>query len=342
MSMAKEPANVLDVRDLTLHFPIRRGVLQRVRGQVRAVDGVSFSMSRGETLGLVGESGCGKSSLGRAILRLHEPSGGTVSMLGQDVVHTGRKGLRRLRRHAQMIFQDPFASVNPRMRVSDIVAEPMEIHGIGTSMDRRRKVVEALEVVGISPTVQDRYPHEFSGGQLQRIGIARAIALRPDFVVLDEPVSALDVSIQAQILNLLMDLQGELGLTYLFVAHDLGVVRQVADRIAVMYLGQLVEVTTRDALYTSPRHPYTGALLSAIPIPDPVLERKRKRIILKGDVPSPANPPSGCRFRTRCWLRESLGNPEVCEEVMPELRVLPDGSHARCHFAEETSRMMPS
>jgi peptide/nickel transport system ATP-binding protein/oligopeptide transport system ATP-binding protein len=335
-------STVLEVRDLKLYFPVRRGVLQRVRAWVRAVDGVSFSMSYGETLGLVGESGSGKSTLGRAILRLYEPSEGAVSVLGHDVVRSGKKGLRQLRRNAQMIFQDPFASVNPRMQIDDIVAEPMEIHGIGTPSERRRRVAEALDLVGISPTAHDRYPHEFSGGQLQRIGIARAIALKPAFVILDEPVSALDVSIQAQILNLLMDLQGELGLTYLFVAHDLGVVRQVADRIAVMYLGQIVEVGSRERIYTSPGHPYTAALLSAVPIPDPALERRRKRIILVGDVPSPVKPPNGCRFHTRCWLRERLGRPEVCERTVPVLRVLSDGSEVRCHFPDETSGAMAS
>jgi peptide/nickel transport system ATP-binding protein/oligopeptide transport system ATP-binding protein len=233
-----------------------------------------------------------------------------------------------------MIFQDPYASVNPRMRIGDLVAEPLQIHGIGSLVERRSRVLEMLEVVGIRASARNRFPHEFSGGQLQRVGIARALILRPEFIVLDEPVSALDVSIQAQILNLLDDLQGEYGLTYLFVAHDLGVVRQVSTRIAVMYLGQIVELADRDAIYGRPSHPYTAALLSAVPVPDPVKERSRRRIILKGDIPSPAAPPGGCRFHTRCWLREKLGRPERCETEMPELRQVADGTQARCHFAE--------
>lgn len=331
---APERDPIITVADLMLHYPVRRGALQRVSGYVRAVDGVSFSIQPGETLGLVGESGCGKSSLGRAILRLREPTSGSVRLHGEDVTSAGKTGLRRIRRHAQMIFQDPYASVNPRMRIGDLVAEPLQIHGIGSLAERRSRVLEMLEVVGIRASARNRFPHEFSGGQLQRVGIARALILRPEFIVLDEPVSALDVSIQAQILNLLDDLQGEYGLTYLFVAHDLGVVRQVSTRIAVMYLGQIVELADRDAIYGRPSHPYTAALLSAVPVPDPVKERSRRRIILKGDIPSPAAPPGGCRFHTRCWLREKLGRPERCETELPELRQVADGNQVRCHFAE--------
>lgn len=327
--------DLLSVEGLALHYPIRRGALQRVVGHVRAVDGVSFSVVRGETLGLVGESGCGKSSLARAILRLQEPTSGTVVLQGEDVTAASARGLRKLRRQAQMIFQDPYASVNPRMRVADIVAEPLIIHGVGSAAEQRERVTETLEVVGIRASARNRFPHEFSGGQLQRVGIARALVLRPEFIVLDEPVSALDVSIQAQILNLLDDLQQQYQLTYLFVAHDLGVVRQVATRIAVMYLGQIVELADRDELYRQPRHPYTSALLSAVPIPDPAKERTRRRIILRGDLPSPAAPPQGCRFHTRCWLREELGRPERCVAEMPELRQIGGGSYSRCHFAEE-------
>ena len=327
--------DLLSVEALTLHYPIRRGVLQRVRGHVRAVDGVSFTVRRGETLGLVGESGCGKSSLARAILRLQEPTSGTVRLQGDDVTAAKAGGLRKLRRHAQMVFQDPFASVNPRMRVADIIAEPMRIHGVGSATEQRDRVEETLEVVGLRPSTRHRFPHEFSGGQLQRVGIARALVLRPDFIVLDEPVSALDVSIQAQILNLLDDLQQKFQLTYLFVAHDLGVVRQVSTRIAVMYLGQIVELAERDELYRQARHPYTAALMSAVPIPDPARERTRRRIILRGDLPSPAAPPQGCRFHTRCWLRDELGRPERCVAEMPELRQIDQGRYARCHFVED-------
>ncbi len=326
---------VLDVQDLRVHFPIRRGLLQRVGGYVRAVDGVSFSVARGEILGLVGESGCGKSTLGRSILRLRKPTAGRVLIMGQDVVRLRGRPLREMRRHAQIVFQDPYASVNPRMAVGDIVREPLEIHDIGSGSERRRRIAEILETVGLPSSSARRYPHEFSGGQLQRIGIARALILRPEFVVLDEPVSALDVSIQAQILNLLQDLQREFNTTLLFVAHDLGVVRQVCTRVAVMYLGRLAEIGPRDQLFAHPAHPYTAALLSAIPIPDPLVERKRRRIILVGDVPSPANPPSGCRFHTRCWLRERLGRPERCVVEEPELRQTSGGTFAACHFADD-------
>ena len=327
---------LLRVRDLTVWFPITEGlVFQRRIGDVRAVDGVSFELRRGETLGLVGESGCGKSTTGRAIVRLYRPTSGTVEFDGVDISGLEGSALKGMRRRVQMIFQDPYASLDPRMTAGSIVSEPLDIHGIGSRSERAARVREMLATVGLDPAYGVRYPHEFSGGQRQRIGVARALALDPDLIVADEPISALDVSIQAQILNLLQRLQARLGLTYLFIAHDLAVVRHISDRIAVMYLGRIVEVASSRELNTHPLHPYSVALLSAVPIPDPLVEGRRKRIILRGDVPSPASPPSGCRFHTRCWLRERLGNPERCVSEDPPLREVATGHAVACHFAEE-------
>jgi len=306
--------SLLEVRDLKKHFPIKSGILKRVVGQVYAVDGVSFSVDKGETLGLVGESGCGKSTTGRAVLRLIEATAGTVSFEGIEVMSASRGEMQKLRRDMQIIFQDPYASLNPRMRVRKIVGESLDIHNIGTPAERKRRVYELLETVGLNAEHAERYPHEFSGGQRQRIGIARALALKPKLIVCDEPVSALDVSIRAQVINLLEDLQEELGLTYLFIAHDLSLVKHASDRVAVMYLGKIVELSSGDTLYDRPQHPYTEALLSAVPIPDPETERTRRRIILEGDVPSPANPPSGCVFHPRCHRAN-----DICATAMPSL-----------------------
>jgi oligopeptide transport system ATP-binding protein len=333
---ADASAGLLQVEDVKVWFPIKDGVIiERHVGDVRAVDGVSFSMQRGETLGLVGESGCGKTTIGRTIIRLYKPTTGRIVFDGVDIAGLEGKGLKAMRRRMQMVFQDPYASLNPRMNVAAIIAEPLEIHGVGTSAERRERGREMLATVGLNPDFADRYPHEFSGGQRQRIGVARALALQPDLIVADEPISALDVSIQAQIINLLERLQGEFGLTYLFVAHDLSVVAHISDRIAVMYLGRIVEVTTSRELMRRPLPPYSVALLSAVPVPDPVIESRRRRIILKSDVPSPVAPPPGCRFHTRCWLRERLGNPEACETVDPVLRTLGSGHEVACHFAED-------
>jgi len=326
---------LLSVRDLRMWFPITSGIiLERHVGDVRAVDGVSLDIRRGETLGLVGESGCGKSTTGRAILRLYRPTGGSVLFDGIEMTWLEGEQLRRMRRRMQMIFQDPYASLNPRMTVGGIVGEPLAIHDIGNRSERHERVAELLDVVGLNPNFLNRYPHEFSGGQRQRIGVARALAVNPDLIVADEPVSALDVSIQAQIINLLEKLQDEFHLTYLFIAHDLSVVRHVSDWVAVMYLGGIVELVRSRELYERPLHPYSVALLSAVPIPDPVVEGRRRRIILTGDVPSPAAPPPGCRFHTRCWLRERLGNPERCVAEMPDLRALEGDHQVACHFAE--------
>jgi len=325
--------SLLEVEGLTVHFPITQGLLlERKVGAVHAVDGVDLSIERGETLGLVGESGCGKSTVSKAILRLVEPTAGTVRFDGVEVTGLKEEEMRRLRRRMQMIFQDPFSSLDPRQSVASILSEPLRAHGI---RDRARsveaRVAELLEVVGLPAEAAARFPHEFSGGQRQRIGIARALVVQPDLIIADEPVSALDVSIQAQVLNLLEELQQQFGLTYLVVAHDLAVVRHISDRIAVMYLGKIVEVASSDELYELPLHPYTIALLSAIPIPDPEVELRRERILLTGDLPSPADPPPGCRFHTRCPFRQ----PTRCHDQVPELRELRAGHTVACHWAEE-------
>ena len=327
--------DLVDVENLKVYFPIRAGFLQRTIGSVKAVDDISFQVRRGETLGLVGESGCGKSTTGRAIIRLREPTAGKVKFDGVDLFSLKSNDLRRLRRKMQIIFQDPYSSLDPRMTVNAIIGEPIDTHGLKKGAAKRERISELLQLVGLDPRYVGRYPHEFSGGQRQRIGIARALAVEPEFIVCDEPISALDVSIQAQVLNLLTDLRDQLGLTYLFIAHDLSVVKHISDRVAVMYLGKLVEVGPPDILYSGPGHPYTRALLSAVPVPDPMTERRRKRVILKGDVPSPVNPPSGCRFHTRCWLYERLGKPENCRTDDPPLRTLQGDHEAACHYAEE-------
>jgi oligopeptide transport system ATP-binding protein len=316
---------LVEIRGLKMWFPIMRGILQKHVADVKAVDGLNFDVFQGETLGLVGESGCGKSTTGRAILQLYKPTAGSVLFEGADLVALKGEDLRKMRRRMQMIFQDPYASLNPRMTVGSIVAEPLEVHNIGTKAERVDRVRELLKVVGLNPYFINRYPHEFSGGQRQRIGVARALAVNPAFIVCDEPISALDVSIQAQVINLLEDLQAQFGLTYLFIAHDLSVVRHISDRIAVMYLGKIMELADREELYRNPMHPYTQALLSAVPIPDPVIEEKRQRIILEGDVPSPVNPPKGCNFCTRC--------PKVldmCKEQEPEFRDYGSGHWVAC------------
>jgi oligopeptide transport system ATP-binding protein len=320
---------LLRVDNLVKHFPIMRGIFQKQVGAVRAVDDVSFEVKRGETLGLVGESGCGKSTTGRAVLQLYRPTSGSVYYDGVDLTKLKGEELRKMRRKMQMIFQDPYASLNPRMTVGEIIREPLIVHNISTESEANERVKQLLELVRLNPSFSTRYPHEFSGGQRQRIGIARALALQPSFIVCDEPISALDVSIQAQVVNLLEELQDKFGLTYLFIAHDLSMVRHISDRVAVMYLGVVVEMTTRDDLYYNPLHPYSQALLSAVPIPDPVAEATRKRTILVGDVPSPANPPSGCRFRTRCPIAEA-----VCAENRPEFREVKPGHFVACFFAE--------
>jgi oligopeptide/dipeptide ABC transporter ATP-binding protein len=319
---------LLEVRDLKKYFPVGEGILGLGAEVVRAVDGVTFSIKRGETFGLVGESGCGKTTVGRCVLRLIEPTAGEVSFEGEDVLKLGRGDLRRRRRDMQIIFQDPFASLDPRMRVGEIVGEPLAIHGIGSRSERRARVAELLGEVGLAPDAASRYPHEFSGGQRQRIGIARALALNPKLIVADEPVSALDVSVQAQIVNLLQDLQRQHGLTYLFISHGLAVVEYISARVGVMYLGRLVEVAPSREIYSNAMHPYTQALISAIPVPDP--DRRRERIVLSGDVPTPIAPPSGCRFRTRCPLAEPR-----CAEREPELVELAPDHFVACHVAAD-------
>lgn len=326
--MSPEREVLLRVDNLVKHFPITQGLIfQKQTGAVHAVDGISFDIFKGETLGLVGESGCGKSTTGRTILQLYRPTAGSVHFEGRDLAKLSSEEMRQVRRRAQMIFQDPYASLNPRMTVGEIIGEPLLIYKIMKGQELRDRVASLLELVGLNPAYSNRYPHEFSGGQRQRIGVARALALNPSLIVCDEPISALDVSIQAQVVNLLEDLQKELGLTYLFIAHDLSMVRHISDRVAVMYLGVIVELTSREELYNNPLHPYTQALLSAVPIPDPFAEEKRQRIILEGDVPSPVNPPSGCRFRTRCNLAT-----EICAKERPEFREVKPGHFVACHL----------
>ncbi len=324
---------LLEVSELKMYFPITKGiVIQRKVADVKAVDGVSFNIKRGETLGLVGESGCGKSTTGRAILQLYRPTAGSVTFDGHDLIEMKGETLRRQRRRMQMIFQDPYASLNPRLTVGNIVGEPLEVHSIGKGKEQKERVQELLKLVGLNPYFVNRYPHEFSGGQRQRIGIARALAVNPEFIVADEPISALDVSIQAQIVNLMQELQDQLELTYLFIAHDLSMVRYLSDRIAVMYLGKIVELTDHETLYSEPKHPYTQALLSAVPIPDPTIEDTRQRMVLQGDVPSPTDPPKGCNFCTRCPRVM-----DICKEVDPVWKDIPtDGKEhwVACHLYE--------
>jgi oligopeptide/dipeptide ABC transporter ATP-binding protein len=324
---------LLEVEGLEKHFPVTKGlVFQKEVGAVKAVDGVSFRVMPGETLGVVGESGCGKSTMARCVARLLEPTGGKITFNGQDITHLTRTEMRAVRRDMMMVFQDPYASLNARKRVGSIVSEPLDVHGIGTEDERKRRVQELLEIVGLNPEHYNRFPHEFSGGQRQRIGIARALAINPKLIICDEPVSALDVSVQAQILNLLKDLQGEFGLTYIFIAHDLNVVRHISERVMVMYLGKAVEVGSRDQLYREPKHPYTGALLSAVPIADPKLGRQRRQIVLEGDVPSPLNPPAACNFHPRC-PRFVDGKCNVDEPILAP--VGEEGHVAACHFPLE-------
>jgi len=336
MASPTPPPPLLEVTELRVHFPITRGYLRRrVVGSVHAVDGISFVIGQGETLALVGESGSGKTTTARAIIGLVRPTAGTIQFEGRAIDAATAPERQVLRRRIQMIFQNPYASLNPRMTVGNIVADPLRVHGIGSEPERRARVKEVLGLVGLNPSHTNRYPHQFSGGQRQRIGIARALAIDPALVICDEPVSALDVSIQAQILNLLRDVQQRLGLTYLLISHDLAVVRHVADRVAVMYLGRLMEVADREALYDQPWHPYTRALLGAVHIPDPARERARRLVPLAGEIPSPSDPPTGCTFHPRCPLRASLGNPGQCETEVPTLRGVAPGRAAACHFVEQ-------
>ena len=329
--MSQNESVILQVNNLVKEFPITKGIFfQKQTGAVHAVDGVSFKVERGETFGLVGESGCGKTTTGRTIVHLEDPTSGEIIFDDKDLATASKKELFNARRKMQIIFQDPYASLNPRMTVREIIEEPLVIHSIGDRSDRLKKAKALLEKVGLNPSYINRYPHEFSGGQRQRIGIARAIALEPDLIICDEPISALDVSIQAQIVNLLEDLQKELGLTYIFIAHDLSMVRHISKRVAVMYLGKIVELADTDVLFSKPYHPYSIALLSAVPVPDPMVEEKRKRLLLEGDVPSPINPPSGCRFHTRCYMAE-----EKCKQVEPEFKEVEEGHFAACHFWEK-------
>jgi peptide/nickel transport system ATP-binding protein/oligopeptide transport system ATP-binding protein len=334
---AAKGETILEIEDLVKHFPIKSGLLRKTVGHVHAVDGVTLSLKAGETLGIVGESGCGKTTLGRTIIRLTDPTAGSIKFKGVDITGYSRSQMREIRREMQIVFQDPYASLNPRMTVREIVAEPLRVHGLYKERGGRKRISELLETVGLAPEHGNRFPHEFSGGQRQRIGVARALALNPQVMILDEPVSALDVSIQAQVVNLLEDIQEEFGLAYIFIAHDLSVVRHISDRVAVMYLGKVVEIGPRKSVYEKPSMPYTQALLSAAPIPDPVKQNRRERIVLKGDVPSPANPPSGCRFRTRCWKAQ-----DICAEEEPALIVRASDHPDACHFSEIEDKVIVS
>ncbi|MEA3375960.1 MAG: dipeptide ABC transporter ATP-binding protein [Chloroflexota bacterium] len=331
--MAEQNEVLVQVRELKKYFPITRGVFQRHVGDVKAVDGVSFTIHRGETLGLVGESGSGKTTVGRTMLRLYEPTAGEIIFEDRDLAKLSSSELRSTRQRMQIIFQDPYASLNPRMTVGGIVGEPLRVHRIARGKEKRERVQELLRLVGLNPYFVNRYPHEFSGGQRQRIGIARALALNPDLIVCDEPISSLDVSIQAQVVNLLEDLQDRMDLTYLFIAHDLSMVRHISDRVAVMYLGKIMELTDRDELYMNPLNPYTQALMSAVPVPDPVVEERRRRIILEGDIPSPSHPPEGCNFNSRCPAAR-----DICFEADPELIEIKPGHFCACHVVEEEGR----
>ncbi|MFB7613399.1 ABC transporter ATP-binding protein [Kitasatospora sp. NPDC056181] len=327
---------ILEVRDLVKYYPLTQGIVfKRQVGAVKAVDGVSFGLEKGETLGVVGESGCGKSTLAKVLMNLERATAGEVRFKGEDITRLSGAGLKAVRRNIQMVFQDPYTSLNPRMTVGDIIGEPFEIHPeVAPKGDRRKAVQDLLDVVGLNPEYINRYPHQFSGGQRQRIGIARGLALKPEVIICDEPVSALDVSVQAQVINLLEQLQSEFGLSYMFIAHDLSIVRHISDRVGVMYLGKLVEIGTEDQIYSHPTHPYTQALLSAVPVPDPTGREQRERILLSGDLPSPANPPSGCRFRTRCWKAEERCSTEVPLLAVPSALTGPAAHESACHFAE--------